>query len=231
MTMGYHSNIAPCLFPPLLSTSGASSSETLAPHRSIVIHDHEAYWKLQSKDPHAGEFGTLQIVKAAWSLILRSYTGHDQVCFRITTSATEHDMICFVEFGEATSGRLLLRSVNDGHRLDGNPQLANTAVCDGFHGDLLGKKELPPYVRLIITFLFYIPLTRGVVRPMFKSVSAMMEVMSSNRPFWTTKTPHCLMTRQSPLHAHCDKPYLNSFIRQRSLSKSSLYAAKKTLSK
>lgn len=150
-------HLVSCLLPPLVSTSRTHDQEPTKPHGSVTIDDREGCRRLQNQLLDAGGVGVVQVMKAAWALVLRSYTGQDQVCFRVTNetaigSSTDVGGMCYAHIAAPTTGRLLLRHImefhesaacgSSGESQDNHRRLVNTAVYEDHSGDRLEGIDL-----------------------------------------------------------------------------------------
>lgn len=146
-----------CLLPPLVSTSKAHDQESTKPHGSVTIDDREGCRRLQNQLSDVGGVGVVQVMKAAWALVLRSYTSQDQVCFRVANetaigSSTDVGGMCYAHIAASTTGRLLLRHVmefyesascgSSGENQDNHRRLVNTAVYEDRSDDRLESIDL-----------------------------------------------------------------------------------------
>lgn len=166
-------HLVSCLLPPLVSTSKTHDQEPPKAHGSVTIHDREACRRLQNQLSDAGGVGAVQVMKAAWALVLRSYTSQEQVCFRIANetaigSSTDVGGMCYAHIAASTTGRLLLRHVmefhesaacgSSGENQDNHHRLVNTAVYEDRSDDRLEGIDLlhnvsRPLIRTCIVLL------------------------------------------------------------------------------
>ncbi|KAJ5686052.1 hypothetical protein N7536_008671 [Penicillium majusculum] len=156
-------HLVSCLLPPLVSTSKTHDQEPPKAHGSVTIHDREACRRLQNQLSDAGGVGAVQVMKAAWALVLRSYTSQEQVCFRIANetaigSSTDVGGMCYAHIAASTTGRLLLRHVmefhesaacgSSGENQNNHHRLVNTAVYEDRSDDRLEGIDLLHNVRI-----------------------------------------------------------------------------------